>query len=263
MGSVGSQIITLENGAEVYLGTLKASENQYLQLKNVHFVVNCAEILPHMIRWNNRVLEMEATGTLKVLRLKWKDERAQKLNGLAHALRFVHAAVLQGEGALIHCEQGKSRSGSVMIAYLMAAHGMSLQTALTYVKDRRSIVRPNGGFMKQLTAFETSGTLALLRHQFAGGPKIVTMPSSSPDSSDDDATRVVSPPKPFVSMNPVMTASPLRPPLPTDPKAVEDGLKLLKEGLKQLQRQLYDQQLSEECYDAAVEILTTHYLDAL
>jgi protein-tyrosine phosphatase len=259
MGTVGSQIVQLDNGAEIYLGTLKASENEYLNAKDVRHVVNCAEILPHMTRWNRRVLEMEANGTLKVMRMKWKDERKQKLTFL-EPLRFVHGAVLQGQGVLIHCEQGKSRSGSVMIAYLMAAYGMNLQAALTFVKERRSIVHPNSGFMKQLSTFETSLELTQLRGEFLGGPQIVLAPPPLPDVPVPEVPKPT--PEVVLLVPPPITMAPPLPPSPP-PKLIEDGFRSLKEGLKQLQHQLYHQQLSEEGFESAVSKLKLRYLDAL
>ena len=60
---------------------------------------------------------------------------------------------------LVHCVWGMSRSASVVLAYLVAARGMSLVEALRLLRARRSIARPNDGFMVQLQAFECSTRL--------------------------------------------------------------------------------------------------------
>lgn len=53
----------------------------------------------------------------------------------------------------MHCKMGISRSGSTVIAYAMKQEHWPLDVALAYVKDRRSIVKPNEGFMKQLQIY--------------------------------------------------------------------------------------------------------------
>lgn len=53
----------------------------------------------------------------------------------------------------MHCKMGVSRSASTVIAYAMKQQRWPLDVALAYVRDRRSIVKPNEGFMKQLQTY--------------------------------------------------------------------------------------------------------------
>lgn len=55
---------------------------------------------------------------------------------------------------LVHCKMGVSRSASTVIAYAMKEFGWSLEKAYNYVKQKRSITRPNAGFMRQLHEYE-------------------------------------------------------------------------------------------------------------
>lgn len=55
---------------------------------------------------------------------------------------------------LVHCKMGVSRSASTVIAYAMKEFGWPLEKAYNYVKQRRSIARPNAGFMRQLSEYE-------------------------------------------------------------------------------------------------------------
>lgn len=48
---------------------------------------------------------------------------------------------------------GKSRSATVVIAYLMQEHNISPSEALSHVRQARSICEPNPGFMKQLDLY--------------------------------------------------------------------------------------------------------------
>lgn len=55
---------------------------------------------------------------------------------------------------LVHCKMGVSRSASTVIAYAMKEFGWSLEKAYNFVKQKRSITRPNPGFMRQLAEYE-------------------------------------------------------------------------------------------------------------
>lgn len=55
---------------------------------------------------------------------------------------------------MVHCKMGISRSGSTVVAYAMKQQHWPLDAALAYVKERRSIVKPNEAFMKQLQTYD-------------------------------------------------------------------------------------------------------------
>lgn len=69
---------------------------------------------------------------------------------------FINEAKQNGGGVLVHCFAGRSRSGTIVIAYLMKQHGMSLSQALEFVRSKREQILPNFGFMRQLQEFEKS-----------------------------------------------------------------------------------------------------------
>merc|ERR1711963_353669 len=47
-----------------------------------------------------------------------------------------------------------SRSATLCIAYFMRHHNMSMDEAYAFVKEKRPIIHPNLGFVKQLKQFE-------------------------------------------------------------------------------------------------------------
>jgi dual specificity phosphatase 12 len=53
---------------------------------------------------------------------------------------------------------GKSRSATVVIAYLMQEHNISPSEALSHVRQARSICEPNDGFMQQLELYSEMKT---------------------------------------------------------------------------------------------------------
>ena len=54
---------------------------------------------------------------------------------------------------LVHCLGGVSRSPTIVIAYIMWIKKMKYDEAIQFVKSKRSIIRPNSGFIKQLKMF--------------------------------------------------------------------------------------------------------------
>merc|ERR1712224_882598 len=59
---------------------------------------------------------------------------------LLQALRQIHEYLLQGKRVLVCCQQGKDRSALVVVAYLMALYGISVEVAYKYVQYKRPIV---------------------------------------------------------------------------------------------------------------------------
>ncbi|KAL0836785.1 hypothetical protein Bca101_088675 [Brassica carinata] len=69
---------------------------------------------------------------------------------------FIDEAKKQGGSVLVHCFVGKSRSVTVIVAYLMKKHGMTLTQALQHVQSIRPVANPNTGFIRQLQDLEKS-----------------------------------------------------------------------------------------------------------
>jgi dual specificity phosphatase 12 len=65
---------------------------------------------------------------------------------------------LSGEGVLIHCQSGVSRSVAFLCAYLMHRHNLSLDHALHAIRRNNPThtFQPNDGFMEQLEIYKDS-----------------------------------------------------------------------------------------------------------
>ncbi|KAJ7477688.1 protein-tyrosine phosphatase-like protein [Mycena latifolia] len=70
-----------------------------------------------------------------------------------------HARKTSGEGVLVHCLQGVSRSATIVAAYLMASHPPihDSVSAIEFLQAQRSIVQPNWGFLEQLALYGRCG----------------------------------------------------------------------------------------------------------
>ncbi|KAJ7193732.1 protein-tyrosine phosphatase-like protein [Mycena pura] len=70
-----------------------------------------------------------------------------------------HARVTKGEGVLVHCQMGVSRSAAVVAAYLIASHPPTPDAAraIAFLQARRPAVQPNWGFVQQLALYARCG----------------------------------------------------------------------------------------------------------
>jgi dual specificity phosphatase 12 len=57
-------------------------------------------------------------------------------------------------GVYVHCAMGKSRSATMVCAYLMWKYGRSAGEALAQICEGRPICEPNVGFLEQLEVYE-------------------------------------------------------------------------------------------------------------
>ncbi|KAH0623753.1 hypothetical protein JD844_006856 [Phrynosoma platyrhinos] len=71
------------------------------------------------------------------------------------AIEFIDCTRRSGGKILVHCEAGISRSPTICMAYLMKMKKFRLEEAFDYIKQRRSLISPNFGFMGQLLQYES------------------------------------------------------------------------------------------------------------
>ncbi|XP_037635882.1 protein phosphatase Slingshot homolog 3 isoform X1 [Sebastes umbrosus] len=139
----------------LYLGSeWNAANFDELQKNNIGYILNVTReidnFFPESFTYMNiRVYDVEATDLLP----HWTD-----------TYNFINAARKRGQAVLVHCKMGVSRSSSTVIAYIMKQNRWSLDAALTYVRDCRSIIKPNDGFMKQLQTYNGILNASQQRH---------------------------------------------------------------------------------------------------
>ncbi|KAM9189920.1 LOW QUALITY PROTEIN: dual specificity protein phosphatase 22-like [Dugong dugon] len=69
------------------------------------------------------------------------------------SIKFIHKCQ-QGEGCLVHCLAGVSRSVALVTAYIMTITDFGWEDVLHAVRAGRSCANPNLGFQRQLQEFE-------------------------------------------------------------------------------------------------------------
>ncbi|XP_070634615.1 dual specificity protein phosphatase 22 isoform X5 [Bos indicus] len=110
----------------------------------------------------HRVLIIPQTLGVKYLCIPAADSPSQNLTRhFKESIKFIHECRLQGEGCLVHCLAGVSRSVTLVVAYIMTVTDFGWEDALHTVRAGRSCANPNLGFQRQLQEFEE-----LQVHQF-------------------------------------------------------------------------------------------------
>ncbi|XP_075450346.1 protein phosphatase Slingshot homolog 2 isoform X3 [Ascaphus truei] len=129
----------------VYLGSeWNASNLEDLQNRGVRYILNVTReidnFFPGVFEYHNiRVYDEEGTDLLA----HWND-----------TYRFISKAKKHGSKCLVHCKMGVSRSASTVIAYAMKEYGWNLDRAFDFVKERRTVTKPNPSFMRQLEEYQ-------------------------------------------------------------------------------------------------------------
>lgn len=132
----------------VFLGSkLHSEEVDVISRLGCSNVLNCSQDLPNCFESDNAAVKA------RYCRLPIVDDSSQDMTeAIAVGTEFLRNCCSRGERVLIHCAEGKSRSATIVIAFLMQQHGWSHFQALSHVQAARAIVQPNPGFMRQLAA---------------------------------------------------------------------------------------------------------------
>ncbi|KAF9522250.1 protein-tyrosine phosphatase-like protein [Crepidotus variabilis] len=138
----------------LYLGSLSAVVDPsiaHLRALHISHIVQVMD-LPWLVLTKEDGFECYKFAIEDVRTQPLDPEMLQGVCGYIHGVRS--ASEGQSGNVLVHCQQGVSRSATVVIAYLMRYEGMSLAEALAFVKDKRACVKPNVGFMRCLKVWE-------------------------------------------------------------------------------------------------------------
>jgi len=129
----------------LYLSCSVAARNRGMLMQhNIGAVINCAqECVNHH------------QDTFQYLHFLLDDHNGENISAVfKEACEFIDEVHAQGKAVLLHCAQGRSRSATIVMAWLMRNKRMDLKTAARTVKSARPWVKPNEGFLAALCTYE-------------------------------------------------------------------------------------------------------------
>ena len=130
----------------IYIGSyLNAKNFEELEKNNIKYILNCA------IECKN-IYEDK----IKYLKLDIKDQNDFPIQEyFDKGTQFIEDSLNNKEGnILIHCKEGKSRSATLLMAYLIKYQKENTNSAYKIVKTKRQLTMPNLGFMYKLREYE-------------------------------------------------------------------------------------------------------------
>lgn len=131
----------------LYIGSIGAALNKpYLLENGISHILTVADNLKNSFPDIFTYKSLEILDTIEFNILSILDE----------ALEFIETALNSQGKVLVHCFAGKSRSATVVCAYLMKKHSMRLEQAIEFLKSKRPCIMPNQGFLFQLALYEKS-----------------------------------------------------------------------------------------------------------
>lgn len=155
-------------------GLQVANSYDLLQLAGITHIINAAGDLSQNL-WEDK--------GLVYLRFCMLDSPHQCImSEVYQTLDFVSTVQKQSGKVLIHCQKGVSRSVALCIAHLMYVNSISYEQAFAYVKARRSVCRPNVGFMCQLIEWHNRRQGGLLEKYNAA---VLSMKQGGDEASAD------------------------------------------------------------------------------
>lgn len=138
---------------EVYPGIIIgnrqfAKDKEELKKIGITHVVNCAKgTRPGQIDTDASFFKDVA---IQYLGLQAKDILTYDISKhFEKAANFIDQALSKGGKIFVHCNQGISRSATVVLAFLMMKRGMNFMNAVRAVRAKREVM-PNDGFLRQL-----------------------------------------------------------------------------------------------------------------
>lgn len=141
---IGPEPISEVYAGRLFLGSIvAASDLDLLQREGITHVVtvttfgDAACFFPHHIKYH----------AIQIMDLP--VERIY--DHLEPALHFINEAFLTSSSrVLVHCVEGRSRSATIVLAYLMDTNNWSVDQALCFLRLKRPCVHPNSGFVDEL-----------------------------------------------------------------------------------------------------------------
>ena len=130
----------------IYIGSyLNANNFEELEKNNIKYILNCA------IECKN-IYEDK----IKYLKLDIKDQNNFPIQDyFEKGNQFIRESLNNNDGnILIHCKEGKSRSITLLMAYLIKYQNENTNSAYKIIKAKRQSAMPNLGFMYKLREYE-------------------------------------------------------------------------------------------------------------
>ena len=129
---------------DIFVGNISTAHNkEILNRHRITHVISALSGLPELYP------ESYDYKTLDLLDNKYQDIYHE----FNETNKFIDTALKNDGRVYVHCMAGRSRSVTIVCAYLMYKYGYTPNEALKIIKTQRECAQPNEGFMEQLNRY--------------------------------------------------------------------------------------------------------------
>lgn len=146
MNALMNPVVEFEGGKLLLGGEVNAVNKSLLKCLGVTHILNMAGTFSRNFHQDDPEFTYQSYNVKDV---------PEAVLPIQEALEFINHAITNDKKVLVHCIEGKSRSGSMIVAYFMSSKGMSYNEAVQEITFKRRI-EPNEGFVEQLKAYFSS-----------------------------------------------------------------------------------------------------------
>jgi len=134
-----------------WLGTKRcATDNEFL---NKHNITHILSVTTSLTDNQCATIKENITGEHRIVPI-YDVPNEDLLSRIPECISFMDTInTTSYSGILVHCDEGVSRSASVVIAFIMYLFKVPVHDAITMLKGVRPIMDPNPGFVRQLHLF--------------------------------------------------------------------------------------------------------------
>ena len=134
----------------LYVGSMGGASNlDELKRNNITHVLNVTSEVPNYFENSTEIKIKYAHENL----IDTCDSDILQNGLLEKCINFITNAIDLGGSVLVHCQAGMSRSGAMVIAYLMKSQKLTYDDAIAKVRSIRPCVCPNIGFERQIKKY--------------------------------------------------------------------------------------------------------------
>lgn len=138
-----------DKGCSIFIGKKANAQDQaHLEDIGITHVINCAAEIP--------IPEFYTELGIEFLWLEMADKSTFPIEEYFEAGCEYLDRVMSDKKKkiLVHCQEGRSRSATIVCAFLIKHRNMTVQSSLATICARRQLVQPNTGFQAKLVAWE-------------------------------------------------------------------------------------------------------------
>ncbi|KPI90667.1 putative dual-specificity protein phosphatase [Leptomonas seymouri] len=142
----------------LFLGSVKdAQDSDFLAKHNIRYIINVSQEEYWSVdkRLQIFTFKVDDSATADIASL-FTPTRSLINSVRDRYYRSEAAGKTSRPAVLVHCQKGRSRSATIVLAYLIYTNGWSVAEAMRYVVTRRPCAEPNIGFMEELRKLQES-----------------------------------------------------------------------------------------------------------